>query len=109
MENLNQGRKQITIWLDLFSPVFPKLFCFVKKKLFCFEEAAAVGYEKSTVELQRKALRIVYNPDAHFSAGRVKKYIFLGGKKGGFLWWTSVCQSMQQAEEWTILLEAGSW
>ena len=81
MENLNQGRKQITIWLDLFSPVFPKLFCFVKKKLFCFEEAAAVGYEKSTVELQRKALRIVYNPDAHFSAGRVKKYIFFGRKR----------------------------
>ena len=58
LENLTQDRKQITIWLDLFSPVFPKLFCFVKKKLFCFEEAAAVGYEKSTVELHKKAFGI---------------------------------------------------
>ena len=39
--------------------------------------------EKSTVEGHRRALRIAYNLDARFSAGREKKCGFVvGGGKG---------------------------
>ena len=78
---------------------------------FAFElrshECRLCATKQSTVEGHRKALQIARNLDGRFSFLSRKKVRCLFGGGLGWNWGRSACQSVQQAEELTVLLQAG--